>query len=293
MSSFAHTLQLVVQKFDEQTEFKALLKRAHSLVRKFNASAKATEKLIDKCGKKLVRDCPTRWSSTYLLIEWLLAVRSSLTEVLQELEWDDVLTSEWKSLEAVRNLLHPFAPFTSLIQGKEYTTISAVVPSIMDLNLHLEEMTQHLEVGAVATKLQSELKRRFRRYTDPNDSCFEHIFLLATALDPGYRLLLNAVQTYMAKSQLLKEIKSNNGSSLHSPHQEEAKYETLCISETEQPTKRFRHLNIVLEQKWKEGLQCTAKHPPGQVEVKRYFDSVESLADNVDPLVPWKNQIHE
>lgn len=82
MSCFTHTLQLVLQKFDEQTEFKALLKRAHNLVRKFNTLAKATEKLIAKCGKKLVQDCPTRWSSTYLLIERLLAVRSLLTEVL-------------------------------------------------------------------------------------------------------------------------------------------------------------------------------------------------------------------
>ena len=130
------------------------MKRAHSLVQKSNVSAKATEKLIAKCGKKLLRDCPTRWSSTYLLIERLLAVRSSLTEVLQELEWDDLLTTEWKSLEAICNLMHPFAQFTSLIQGEEYTITSAVVPSIMDLNLHLEEMSRHLEVGAVATKLQ-------------------------------------------------------------------------------------------------------------------------------------------
>lgn len=76
VSCFAHTLQLVVQKFDQLTEFRALLKRAHSLVQKFNTSAKATEKLITERGKKLVRDCPTRWSSTYLLIERLLKVRS-------------------------------------------------------------------------------------------------------------------------------------------------------------------------------------------------------------------------
>lgn len=82
VSCFAHTLQLVVQKFDEITEIKSVLKRAHRLVRKFNTSAKATEKLIAKCGKQLLRDCPTRWSSTYLLIECLLAVRSALTEVL-------------------------------------------------------------------------------------------------------------------------------------------------------------------------------------------------------------------
>jgi len=113
ISCFAHTLQLVVHKFDQLTEFKALLTRAHSLVRKFNnTSAKATEKLITKCGKKLVKDCHTRWSSTYLLIDRLLTVRTSLAEVLQELEWDDLATSEWKISEAVQNLLHPFTLFT-------------------------------------------------------------------------------------------------------------------------------------------------------------------------------------
>ena len=181
VSCFAHTLQLVVQKFDEITEFKSVVKRAHRLVRKFNTSAKATEKLIAKCGKKLVRDYPTRWSSSYLLIERLLGVRSALTEVLQELEWDDMLTSEWKMLEAIRNFLHPFALFTSLIQGEEYTTISTVIPSVMDLNLHLDEMSHNSEVGAAATKLQSELKKRFRRYTDPNDSYFEHIFFVGNS----------------------------------------------------------------------------------------------------------------
>ena len=115
MSCFAHTLQLVVQKFDELPEFKSLLKHAHSLVRKFNTLVRATEKLIAKSGKILVRHCPTRWTSTYLLVERLLDVRSSITEVLQELEWDCLLTSEWKSLETVKNLLYPFAQFTTLI----------------------------------------------------------------------------------------------------------------------------------------------------------------------------------
>ena len=62
----SHTLQLVVRKFEDESMFKELIKRAHSLVRKVNASTKATEKLVALCGKKLVKDCPTRWSLTYL-----------------------------------------------------------------------------------------------------------------------------------------------------------------------------------------------------------------------------------
>ena len=70
--------------------------------------------------KKLIRDCQTRWSSTYLVIEWLLNVRALLTTVLQELEWDNLATSDWKVLENIHQLLKPFALYTSPISGEEY-----------------------------------------------------------------------------------------------------------------------------------------------------------------------------
>ena len=41
ISCFAHTLQLVVNKFDDISLFKELMKRAHLVVRKVNASTKA------------------------------------------------------------------------------------------------------------------------------------------------------------------------------------------------------------------------------------------------------------
>lgn len=143
VSCFAHTLQLVVRQFDGIATFKDLLKRTHHLVSKVNKSTKATEKLISLCGKKLIRDCPTRWSSTFLVIERLLLVKTSLSSVLEEFEWDNLATSEWKYLEAIRALLQPFAQFTSLISGEEFTTLSSVLPAIMDINLHLEEV-RHL-----------------------------------------------------------------------------------------------------------------------------------------------------
>ena len=140
VSCFSHTLQLVVQKFDELPTFRVLLKHVPRLVSKFNMSTKATERLITICGKKLVRHCPTRWSSTYLMIDRLLSVKTGLCQVLQELEWDNLAMSEWRILESLRELLRPFAQFTSLISGENFTTVSAVIPAIMDLNLHLEEV---------------------------------------------------------------------------------------------------------------------------------------------------------
>ena len=78
LSCFTRTLQLVVWKFDTIMSPKQVIRSAHRIVRKFNKSVKATEKLIALCRKKLVSDCPTRWNSTFLMISRLLEVRPHL-----------------------------------------------------------------------------------------------------------------------------------------------------------------------------------------------------------------------
>ena len=70
----------------------------------------------------------------------MLEVRNHLKVVLEEQGWDDLAASEWRMLQNVVNLLQPFAKFTSLLSGDEFTTLSCVVPAIMDLNIHLEEV---------------------------------------------------------------------------------------------------------------------------------------------------------
>lgn len=106
---------------DEVSSYQSELKRVHALIKRVNMSTKATEKLISLSRKKVMKDCPTRWSSTFLVIERLLQVRSSLSTVLNELEWDNLPTSNWKHFENIYTLLKPFAQYTSLISGEEYT----------------------------------------------------------------------------------------------------------------------------------------------------------------------------
>ena len=103
-------------------------------------STRATERLVSLCGRKLIKDFPTRWSPTFLVIERLLQVKSALATILQQLEWDNLPTSDWKLLENVHKLLKPFAIYTSLISGEEYVTLSSVIPAVMELSLHLEEV---------------------------------------------------------------------------------------------------------------------------------------------------------
>ena len=137
---FSHTLQLVVNNFGKVSSFKEVMKHAHALVKKFNSSTKATERLIALSGKKLTKDCPIRWSSTFLMVNRMIEVKDHLKNVLNEQRWDDLAASEWRMLQHIVNLLQPFAKFTSLLSADEFTTLSCVVPAIMDLNIHLEEV---------------------------------------------------------------------------------------------------------------------------------------------------------
>ena len=140
LSCFSHTLQLDVHKFDTMQSSKRALQSAHRIVKKFSKSVKANEKLISRCGLNLIGDCLTRSNSTHATISHLLAVRPHLTEVLQELEWDNLPTSEWKVLENYRDLLQPFARYMDLMGSEEYTTLSMVVPILLELNYHLSEV---------------------------------------------------------------------------------------------------------------------------------------------------------
>ena len=53
------------------------------------------------------------------------------------------------------------------------------------------------------------------------------------------------------------------------------------------PTKRFKHLDKVIEQRWREDLEKSAQLPPERAEVERYFESAITLAEKVDPVTFW------
>jgi len=143
------------------------------------------------------------------MIKRLLDVRMPLTSVLEELEWDNLAISDWKVLENIQELMNPFTLYTSLSSGEDYTTISSVIPIIMELNLHLGEMKKVPEMMEVSNVLQSELKRRFRRCTDPGDPNHDPLFLMATMLDPRYKVLLNPIQLEsIVRKRYLKKLKN-------------------------------------------------------------------------------------
>lgn len=82
LSCFSHTLKLVARQFDACTSAKKVLAKVYCLVKWFSKLGKAMKKLI---RKKLLRHCPTRWSSIHIVVSRLL---EHITDICQELEWN-------------------------------------------------------------------------------------------------------------------------------------------------------------------------------------------------------------
>ena len=110
------------------------------MMTKFNHSSKATERLISKAGLKLRADVVTRWSSTYHMIDRLLQLKTAVTEVTNEMEWNNLSNSDWKALENVKTLLRPFAEYTQLLTETHKVSLPSVVPAILSLRIPLEQV---------------------------------------------------------------------------------------------------------------------------------------------------------
>ncbi|XP_041960097.1 zinc finger BED domain-containing protein 4-like isoform X1 [Alosa sapidissima] len=184
-----HTLHLVVNMIHKEASIRQLLDRAHVQVRLFHKSSVATEHLLELCGLTLIKDCPTRWSSTFLTISRLLQVKDSLVQVADRLGWDCLLPSEWERLTALRNLLLPFAEHTQMLQS-DTMSLSLVVPALLDLNAHLSEFPHteasgYRDLASLAQMMKADMKQRFGCFLDPGDSKFSPLAAAACFLNPS------------------------------------------------------------------------------------------------------------
>ena len=278
LSCFSHTLQPIVTKFDDVKPCKEAISICKKLVARFNKSVKATEMLIKLSGKKLIEDCPTRWSSTYLLLKRLLDVHSHVESVVSKLEWDGPQAHHWKAIESIVLLLEPFAEYTALCGDEDYTSISCVIPALIELELHLETMKSKYGLGSIASIMKAELERRYKSFLDPTNSEFQPIYVVATSLDLRYRVALSSDQLKYAKCFLKNKLEPQV-QTVQSPTDDDVI--TVATTSDEPPCKRFRLLSQFLTEKQEE------EAPNTNDDIQEYFDSKRQLPEKADPLNFW------
>jgi len=93
---------------------------------------------------------------------------------------DSLVASEWLRLQEVASLLEPFAVQTNLLQSDAHS-LSSILPSILDLECHLE---QHTAAATVKRSMLRDMHDRFQTILQPDTHQFNPLPAAACLLDP-------------------------------------------------------------------------------------------------------------
>ncbi|KAI3377120.1 hypothetical protein L3Q82_000067 [Scortum barcoo] len=136
----AHTLQLAVSGGAlSQRNIADALAVGRRVVGHFKHSPLACsrfediQKELSMPVKKLQQDAPTRWNSTYYMMQSLMEQKRALSAYAADYELPATLNAtQWGILEKMTNLLEPFEQLTKDISSAE-ATAADVIPAVMSL----------------------------------------------------------------------------------------------------------------------------------------------------------------
>ena len=96
-----HTLQLALKIIDKCESFSNVTAEARSLVKAVRCSSVATQQLIKRAGKSPISACPTRWSSSYFMLNRLAELQAHMRIVCAENGLDCLSNSQWEKIENI------------------------------------------------------------------------------------------------------------------------------------------------------------------------------------------------
>lgn len=188
---FAHCINLVVQSGLEKV--KILIGKVKAIVEYFKRSSHALLKLneIQVQGGypvlKLKQDCPTRWNSTYDMVDRVLKIKEPILSTLAILnnELNNILPTEWKVLHYLLKLLKIFYDVTNEISTEKYVSISKVILfskiMINYVSIYVNDPSMPSDINSVATIFLNKLHARFDYLMD------NEVVTHSTLLDPRFK----------------------------------------------------------------------------------------------------------
>nr|CAH7739618.1 unnamed protein product [Callosobruchus chinensis] len=187
----AHTLNLSVKDgLGQNSELGVILQKCRNIVGHFKHSALAVQKLskmqqqMNTPQLKMKQDVATRWNSTYIMLDRLIAIKAPITAVMSSLpKAPEILNAEeWLALEDCVRILKPFDLMTTTLSGEKYVTLSTVIPLVRGLQYTMNKINCVTNIGKkLKADLTAIISRRLGSYER------DKISAKAIFLDPRYK----------------------------------------------------------------------------------------------------------
>ncbi|KAJ8364858.1 hypothetical protein SKAU_G00136890 [Synaphobranchus kaupii] len=197
-----HTLQLVIKAGLDLPEVAKAIDAARRVVSHFRHSAVATCALKKRQAQlnvkenRLPTDCPTRWNSTFTMLERLHEQHIPVQAVLKDENVTkstarkalSLRASQWELIQQLLPVLRPLAKATTIMCGEMHVGLSFIYPVI--LNMAEDGVLRVEESDVVAARnfknaVRKQLKTRFK--LDTEDDLAGSVPIMACILDPRFK----------------------------------------------------------------------------------------------------------
>ena len=276
---FAHTLNLIVQdSIKASDELSAIQHKCKEIVSHFHRSVKSSDKLREVQQQqslpevKLIQEVPTRWNSTYLMLDRFHQQFEAITTALCLLGQNHLCLPADKKEEIQNALtcLRPFLEATEEISGEKYVSVSLIVP--LTKILQQQYRSTHL-THALAGILSTELRHRFLSIETA------YVTAVSTLLDPRFKKIPFANQSALDQTirRLTQELSALNlDNSVYTPPQEPVRIEHSSTS-----------LWASFDKQVAESVSRRSSTTDSMKELRRYFEEVPEDRKK-DPLEWWR-----
>lgn len=293
MGCTAHTINLIVRAGLQVGEIETVIHKVKEIVKYIKRSNIANEKLtayqknFGNTPLKLILDVPTRWNSTYYMLQRFVeleeAVKSTLAVIKKELP--PLAPDDWNDIKELSHILKPFEDATKSLSGELYCTASLVIPicnGMKKLFAKLAKKKFSNSIKKVLAVIEDEFRERLGNMEKSTT------LAVCTFMDPRFKNLAFSSESTAenVKSKIIAMVAAKiTEQSVHHEHQLQVECTETDVADVDQDEASI----------WFEFDQSVAfRQPKGTstsraiIEMQRYIEE-EIVPRKNDPLIWWKN----